>query len=112
MIELNIEQAENISKMERENIINSLIKDIESKGILKIKKRDTLELRLTKALNYAKKVNIKHSGMLRSFLYLEIFQPGFSSLPAIRKAIEESNDPEQRYKDIINIAVNLLNRER
>lgn len=39
MIELNIEQDENISKMERENIINALINDIESKGILKIKKR-------------------------------------------------------------------------
>ncbi len=111
MIQLSVEQVGNISRLERNDVINSVINALNSKGDFVIKERDTLESRLIETLEYTKKINIKHSGMLRSFLFLEACQPGFSSLPVIRKVLEESSDSEQCYRDIINIAVNLLSRE-
>lgn len=109
-MKLNYEQMKTVSDMEKKSYIDSVIKELESKKQITLKEINTLESRLSDALTYAKSVNITHSGMLHSFLYLEALRPGFSSHPVIRKAIEESTDREQRYKDIINTAVNLMKR--
>lgn len=110
MMKLSMEQLNSISQTENEDFVDSVIKELESTEPSIVKDKLTLKERLVKALGYAKSVNIKRSGLLRSFLYLEASQPGFADNPVIRSALEESHDPEQRYKDIIHSAVNLARR--
>lgn len=110
MMKLSMKQLETISQTEDEELVDSVIKELESTEPSIVKDKQTLKERLVEALHYAKSVNIKQRGLLRSFLYLEASQPGFSGNPVIRAVLEESHDPEQRYKDIIHSAVNLARR--
>ncbi|MBN3131143.1 hypothetical protein H4F52_05165 [Pectobacterium brasiliense] len=104
------EQLEIITSEEKQSFINRIVGDVKSKYVKAIPDEKNCEMRLTRALNYFESLGINDSGLLRTFLYLEACHPGYADSINIRGALEESNDPEQRYRDILNSALNLAKR--
>ncbi|MCW2478073.1 hypothetical protein [Candidatus Symbiopectobacterium sp. NZEC135] len=104
------EQLEAITNEEKQSFIKDIIGEIKSKYPQVIQDDIECEMRLTEALDYAESLGIHDTGLLRIFLYLEACEPGYAKSIPIRTALEESNNPEQRYRDIINSALNLAKR--
>lgn len=108
-MKLSREQLCAVSKMEDDDFVESVIEELKS-GDIPLKETETLKLRLHDALEYARSVGINAENLQRSLMIMEGYNPGFSSNPAIRKGIEASPDREQRYKDIMNGAMNISKR--
>ncbi|RJL26766.1 hypothetical protein [Pectobacterium polaris] len=109
-MKFSIEQLEAITNEEKQSLIKDIIGEIKSKYPQIIQDDAASEIRLTEALDYAESQSIRDTGLLRTFLYLEACHPGYTENTGLRHALEESNDPEQRYRDIINSAINLAKR--
>ncbi|WGL28671.1 hypothetical protein OWC53_03500 [Pectobacterium brasiliense] len=109
-MKFSIEQLEAITNEEKQSFIKDIIGEIKSKYPQRIHDDTASEIRLAEALDYAESQSIRDSGLLRTFLYLEACAPGYAKSIPIKTALEESNNPEQRYRDIINSALNLAKR--
>jgi len=104
-------QLQAVSAREDENYIDGIVREAEADTRFELKDPATLKARLTGAFQYARKIHLDEPNLLHSFLYMEACQPGLTASPAIRKALEETDDPNQRWRDMMNAAVNLAKRK-
>ncbi|WP_373225999.1 hypothetical protein [Enterobacter cloacae complex sp. ESBL7] len=104
-------QLQAVSAREDENYIDGIVREAEADTRFELKDPATLKTRLTGALQYARQIHLDEPNLLHSFLYMEACQPGLTSSPAIRRALEETDDPNQRWRDMMNAAVNLAKRK-
>lgn len=104
-------QLEVIRDKEKQSFVENVVAEVKSRCAVKMFDDEDCKIRLTEALDYAKSLGVHDNGLLRIFLYLEACHPGYASNLNIRKVLEDANDPEQRYRDIINSAINLANRK-
>lgn len=101
------EQFESLMEKENEEFVGKVIVELNEKYKKNLVEEGTLKERLMKAKMYADSLNIKNDGLLRSWLYLEGCHPGFSSSEKITAVLEQAEDAEQRYRDIINGAIKI-----
>ena len=104
-------QLQAVSAREDEKYIDGIVREAEADTCFELKDPATLKTRLTEALQYARQIRLDAPNLLHSFLYMEACQPGLTASPAIRKALEETDDPNQRWRDMMNAAVNLAKRK-
>ncbi|MFP1763019.1 hypothetical protein [Lonsdalea quercina] len=100
-------QLDYLSEKENEEFVGKIIVEMNERYKNKIREENTLTERLVEAKMYADSLDINDEGLLRSWLYLEACNPGFSSSEKIRVVLEKAEDAEQRYRDIINGAIKM-----
>lgn len=108
MLKLSEEQCIRVSRMEDDAFVKDTARQLKKRFPAIDEPDDTFLIRLAKALEYASVLPLKEKNVIRDFLLLEAFWPGFYLKPEVDKWLKTPNgySADQRLKDYKHVMIN------